>query len=101
MNNILSKRETKETKDHPPTMMLDASQAILSIKISKSHSSLYYPHDEAWVGDLIVVGGVAVHQLHVECKLSQGDVGVNVVVFGSHPLHLDLMGKKEKDYKHA
>ena len=49
-----------------------------------------YPHDEAGVGNLVVVGGVAVHQLHVEGELGQGDVAVHIVLVSSHPLHLDL-----------
>ena len=74
--------------------MLDAYKAIQSVQ--DSHSNLHYPHDQAGVGDLVVVGGVAVHQLHVEGELGQGDVGVNIVVFCAHPLHLDLKGNDDK-----
>ena len=68
--------------------MPDAYKAIQSVQLSQSN--LHYPHDQAGVGDLVVVGGVAVHQLHVEGELGQGDVAVHIVLVSSHPLHLDL-----------
>ena len=73
--------------------MPDAYKAIQSVQ--ESHSNLHYPHDEAGVGNLVVVGGVAVHQLHVKGELGQRDVGVNIVVFRAHPLHLDLIGNDD------
>ena len=50
----------------------------------------HYPHNEAGVGDVIVVGGVGVHQLDREGELGQRDIVVDVVVRIIHPLHRQL-----------
>ena len=51
-------------------------------------------HDEPWVGNIIVVCAVGVHQENIEGELGQGDVGVHVGVSLVHPLHLHL-GSRE------
>ena len=49
-----------------------------------------YPHNEARVGDVIVVSAVGVHQLHSEAELGEGDVVVDVVVRVVQPPQRDL-----------
>ena len=48
-------------------------------------------HDDARVGQVVVVGGVAVGEQHVHGELGQGDVGVHVAVVAL-PAELELSG---------
>ena len=89
----------KETMNYFPSQGPPTRDAWCILSNSKWGHSLsplhHYPHDEAGVGDLVVVSGVAVHQLDIEWELGQGDVGVNIVMGGTHPLHLDLDNNDE------